>query len=98
MSLIIIAFKTAPVPNPEWKAKDEALDNEIRKKTMGKNIVFVLENKLERKSFDFVEVYNRNPNKTTVDTNTIWQQVVTSLNEQSSIRESLPIGGGFISK
>jgi len=35
MSLIIIAFKNAPVPNPEWKAKDEALDNEIRKKTIG---------------------------------------------------------------
>ena len=35
MSLIIIAFKTAPVPDPEWKAKDETLDNEIRKKTMG---------------------------------------------------------------
>jgi hypothetical protein len=42
MSLIIIAFKTAPLPNPEWKAKDEALDNEIRKKTTGKNFVFLL--------------------------------------------------------
>ncbi len=38
MSLIIIAFKQAPMPNPEWKAKDEALDNEIRKKTIGKNL------------------------------------------------------------
>jgi hypothetical protein len=37
MSLIIVAFKNAPKPNPEWKAKDEALDKEIRKKTMGKN-------------------------------------------------------------
>lgn len=43
-------------------------------------------------------MYNRYPNKANVDTNTIWQQVVTSLNEQASIRESLPIGGGFISK
>jgi hypothetical protein len=37
MSLIIIAFKNAPIPSPESKAKDEALDNEIRKKTIGKN-------------------------------------------------------------
>lgn len=36
MSLIIIAFKTAPTPNPEWKARDEALDEQIRKKTIGK--------------------------------------------------------------
>ena len=35
MSLIIIAFKNAPQPTPEWKARDEALDNEIRKKTIG---------------------------------------------------------------
>lgn len=35
MSLAIIAFKNAPTPNPECKAKDEALDNEIRKKTIG---------------------------------------------------------------
>jgi hypothetical protein len=42
MSLIIIAFKTAPTPNPEWKAKDEALDSEIRKKTIGKNENFYL--------------------------------------------------------
>jgi len=48
--------------------------------------------------FIFIEFYNRNPNKTSLDANTIWQQVVTSLNEQSSIREILPIGGGFISK
>jgi hypothetical protein len=40
MSLIIIAFKHAPIPNSEWKAKDEALDNEIRKKTMGKYFDF----------------------------------------------------------
>jgi hypothetical protein len=95
MSLIIIAFKTAPVPNPEWKAKDEALDNEIKKKTIGKNF-----KKLFKKKYDlvFLEIYNRNPNKTAVDANTIWQQVVTSLNEQATIRESLPIGGGFISK
>jgi hypothetical protein len=39
MSIIIIAFKTAPTPNPEWKAKDEALDSEIRKKTIGKKTV-----------------------------------------------------------
>jgi hypothetical protein len=37
MSLVIIAFKNAPTPSPESKAKDEALDNEIRKKTIGKN-------------------------------------------------------------
>ncbi|CAF2439625.1 unnamed protein product [Rotaria sp. Silwood2] len=78
MSLIIIAFKGAPIPSPEWKTKDETLNNEIRKKTL--------------------EIYNRNPNKTTLDSNTIWQQVVTSLNEQPSIREALPVGGGFISK
>lgn len=45
-----------------------------------------------------LEIYNRNPNKTSLDANTVWQQVVTSLNEQSSIREALPVGGGFISK
>jgi hypothetical protein len=45
-----------------------------------------------------IEIYNRNPNKANVDSNTIWQQVITSLNEQSSIREALPVGGGFISK
>ena len=39
MSLIIIAFKNAPVPNPDWKAKDEILNNEIRKKTSGMNII-----------------------------------------------------------
>jgi len=75
---VIIAFKNAPTPSPEWKAKDEALDNEIRKKTL--------------------EIYNRNPNKINLDANTVWQQVVTSLSEQSSIREALPVGGGFISK
>jgi len=78
MSICIIAFKNAPIPSPEWKRKDETLDNEIRKKIL--------------------EIYNRNPNKTSLDANAIWQQVVTSLNEQSSIREILPIGGGFISK
>jgi len=40
MSLIIIAFKNAPTPTPEWKAKDEALDNEIRKKTIGRKFLF----------------------------------------------------------
>ncbi len=35
MSLIIIAFKDAPKPSPEWKARDDALNNEIRKKTIG---------------------------------------------------------------
>ncbi|CAF4122687.1 unnamed protein product [Rotaria socialis] len=78
MSLIIIAFKTAPVPTPEWKEKDETLNTEIKKKT--------------------IEIFNLNPNRTSLDANTIWQQVVTSLNEQSSIREALPIGGGFVSK
>jgi hypothetical protein len=51
MSLIIIAFKTAPLPNPEWKAKDEALDNEIRKKTTGKNFVFLIENCFHKTNF-----------------------------------------------
>lgn len=37
MSLIIIAFNNAPVPSPEWQAKDEALNNEIRNKTTGIN-------------------------------------------------------------
>jgi hypothetical protein len=35
MSIVIIAFKNAPTPTVEWKAKDEGLDNEIRKKTTG---------------------------------------------------------------
>ena len=35
MSLIIIALPAAPLPDPESKAKDEALDNEIRRKTTG---------------------------------------------------------------
>jgi len=78
MSLVIIAFKNAPVPNPELKAKDEALNNEIRKKT--------------------IEICNRTPNKASLDANIVWQQVVTSLNELPSIRETLPVGGGFISK
>ena len=39
MSLIIIAFKTAPVPTPEWKEKDETLNIEIKKKTIGINIL-----------------------------------------------------------
>ncbi|UJR22104.1 hypothetical protein I4U23_025169 [Adineta vaga] len=78
MSLIIIAFKNAPKPNPEFKAKDEALNHEIRKKT--------------------AEICGRYPNKAALDANTVWQQVVTSLNELSSVREALPVGGGFISK
>jgi hypothetical protein len=45
-----------------------------------------------------IEIYNRNPNKTSLDANTVWQQVVTSLNDQLSIREAVPVGGGFISK
>ncbi len=101
MSLIIIAFKTAPTPNPEWKAKDETLDNEIRKKTIGRNFLLLIFDGNKKNLFFFlifIEFYNRNPNKTSLDANTIWQQVVTSLNEQSSIREILPIGGGFISK
>ena len=95
MSLIIIAFKTAPVPDPEWKAKDETLDNEIRKKTMGKGKRL---SQIAVKSISMIEIFNRNPNRSSLDTNSIWQQVVTSLNEQSSIRDLLPIGGGFISK
>jgi hypothetical protein len=46
----------------------------------------------------FIEIYNRNTNKANLDSNTLWQQVVSTLNEQSSVREALPIGGGFISK
>ena len=38
MSLIIVAFKSAPLPTVEWKNKDEMLDNEIRKKTTGSKI------------------------------------------------------------
>jgi hypothetical protein len=48
--------------------------------------------------FDFLEICNRTANKTSLDANTVWQQVVTSLNEQLSIRDALPVGGGFISK
>ncbi len=39
MSLIIIAFKNAPTPTAEWKTKDETLDNEIRKKTIGRDVL-----------------------------------------------------------
>lgn len=78
MSLIIIALKGAPTPNIESKAKDEALDREIRKKTE--------------------EIFYRNSNRMNLDPNSVWQQVISSLNEQPSIREALPIGGGFISK
>jgi hypothetical protein len=46
----------------------------------------------------FIEIYNRITNKTNLDSNTLWQQVVATLNEQSSVRDALPIGGGFISK
>lgn len=97
MSLIIIAFKNAPIPNAEWKAKDEALDNEIRKKTTGKTDKRNKYQHIECLLF-VIEIYNRNSNKTNLDANAIWQQVVTSLNELPSIRDSLPIGGGFISK
>ncbi len=96
MSLVIIAFKNAPTPSPESKAKDEALDNEIRKKTIGKK-----KNTIKHRCHSFLfflEIFNRYPNKTNLDANTIWQQVVTSLNDQLSVRESLPVGGGFISK
>ena len=100
MSLVIIAFKNAPVPNPELKAKDEALNNEIRKKTIGKI------QKIDSQIFDYhdcfcfssTEICNRTPNKASLDANIVWQQVVTSLNELPSIRETLPVGGGFISK
>ncbi|CAF0736268.1 unnamed protein product [Adineta ricciae] len=78
MSIIIIAFKNAPTPTADGKARDEAIDNEIRKKT--------------------TDLYNRSANKANLDPNTLWQQVVTFLNEQPSIRDSLPFSGGFISK
>lgn len=45
-----------------------------------------------------IEICNRNPNKTSLDANTVWLQVVSSLSDQSSIHEALPVGGGFISK
>ena len=97
MSLVIIAFKNAPMPTAESKAKDEALDNEIRKKTIGERQLSVVV-LLHSLSLSSIEILNRNPNKTSLDANTVWQQVVTSLNEQLSIREALPVGGGFISK
>jgi len=78
MSLIIIAFPSAPVAETEWKRRDEELDTEIRKKT--------------------IEILNRIPNKNNVDVNTVWQQVMTSLNDQPSIRDALPLGGGFLAK
>jgi len=53
MSLIIIAFKTAPTPNPEWKAKDETLDNEIRKKTIGRNFLLLIFDENKKKFFYF---------------------------------------------
>jgi hypothetical protein len=54
MSLVIIAFKNAPTPSPESKAKDEALDNEIRKKTIGKK------RKHDRPSMLFFSIFFRN--------------------------------------
>lgn len=42
MSLVIIAFKNAPTPTPECKAKDDALNNEIRKKTAGTCVASLL--------------------------------------------------------
>ena len=96
MSLVIVALKNAPTPSAEWKAKDEALDNEIRKKTIGKNQS--IDHNRCYSIIHFTEIYNRHANKTNLDANTVWQQVVTSLNDQSSIREALPVGGGFISK
>ena len=98
MSLVIVAFKNAPTPTPEWKAKDEALDKEIRNKTIGKKSLVVHSRSSSSSSIIFLEILNRHANKTNIDANAVWQQVVTSLNDQSSIREALPIGGGFISK
>lgn len=43
MSLIIIAFPSAPVAGTEWKQRDDELDTEIRKKTIGKNETFFFE-------------------------------------------------------
>ena len=71
--------------------------NKSGKKRLVEPKIF-LSNPRKPNTYLVVEVYNRYPNKANVDSNTIWQQVVTSLNEQASIRESLPIGGGFISK
>jgi hypothetical protein len=42
MSLIIVAFKSAPMPTAASKDKDDRLNEEIRKKTIGK---FSLSNK-----------------------------------------------------
>ena len=97
MSLIIIAFPSAPVAETEWKQRDEELDTEIRKKTIGKNEIFCFffKNLL---LFHFEEILNRIPNKNNVDVNTVWQQVMTSLNDQPSIRDALPLGGGFLAK
>jgi len=78
MSLIIVAFKSAPLPTVEWKNKDEMLDNEIRKKT--------------------TEIFNRIPNRTNADNNSIWQQVMSSLNDQATIRDILPSLGGILAK
>lgn len=97
MSIVIIAFKTAPTPSADFKARDEALDNEIRKKTMGTalNLPYTA---ATMSMLVLAELYNRIGNKAAVDPNTLWQQVVTSLNDQSHLREALPVGGGFIAK
>ncbi|CAF1271213.1 unnamed protein product [Adineta steineri] len=54
-----------------------------------------LDSEIRKKTY---EIFNRSGNKAGFDSNTLWQQVVTSLNEHPSIREALPPGGGFISK
>ncbi|CAF0756633.1 unnamed protein product [Didymodactylos carnosus] len=75
MSVIIIAFKNAPTPNPEMQNKDHILDENIRQKTTE------LYHKVQKQNLD-----------------SLWQQVVTSLNETAANREALPASGGFISK
>jgi hypothetical protein len=48
--------------------------------------------------FIIVEIYNRNATRTNLDTNSLWQQVVASLNEQISTRDLLTSGSDIFSK
>lgn len=45
-----------------------------------------------------LEIFHRVSNRTAADNNSIWQQVMSSLNDQPSIRDLFPTLGGLIAK